>query len=338
MRRKSHMLNIEFDDLIYSLQKSGGASVYWCEITSRISQMHDVAVTKSTCNKRLRGIPVISNSDVFHSSHFRFSIFGKAKNVTTAHDLIYEMGLATNGLGARLNLYERKLSFFTADAIICISENTRKDLLQIYPALKGRCPIYVVHHGVNIHLPSVMSENNANNPYLLYVGGRDDYKNFTGALEGYLLSGLWRDGIKLICTGKKFKESELKLFKSKGVEKMVVCEEHVNSERLYELYRNAYCLLYTSSYEGFGLPPIEAMSAGCPVIASNISSISEIVGDAGILINPLSHDDISKAILLLESDEIRNDLINKGIKRSQLFSWDKSAESHFKVYKEIAKL
>jgi glycosyltransferase involved in cell wall biosynthesis len=335
------MLNVEFDDLIYSLQKSGGASVYWREITSRISQMNDVAVTKSKYNKRLRGIPVISNDDVFHSSHFRSSILGKAKNVTTAHDLIYEKGLIANGIGSRLNLYERKWSYFTADAIICISENTKNDLLQIYPALKRRCPIYIVYHGTNIHLPDAISQNKIkkpNNPYLLYVGGRDGYKNFAGALEGYLLSGLRHHGVKLICTGKKFNESELKLFKSKGLEKMVKCEEHVNTQRLYELYRNAYCLLYTSSYEGFGIPPIEAMSAGCPVIASNISSIPEIVGDAGILINPFNHDDISKAILLIENDEIRNKLIDEGIKRSHLFSWDKSAESHLKVYKDITNL
>ncbi len=331
-------MKIEFDNIIFSLQKFGGASVYWREITSRISQMDDVVVTKSTYNKRRRGIPVVSNADVFHSSHFRFSILSKAKNVTTAHDLIYEKGLVTNGFGSRLNLYERKLSYFTADAIICISENTKKDLLQIYPALKARCPIYVIYHGLNIDLPDIVSEDmmiKHNNPYMLYVGGRAGYKNFTGALEGYLLSGLWRDGVKLICTGIKFDDSELKLFKNKGVENMVVCEEHVNTKRLYELYKNAYCLLYTSLYEGFGLPPIEAMSAGCPVIASNTSSIPEVVGDAGILINPFNHDDISKAILLLESDKIRNELINKGIRRSGLFSWDKSAENHFKVYKEI---
>jgi glycosyltransferase involved in cell wall biosynthesis len=332
------MLNIEFDDLIYSLQKSGGASVYWNEITSRISQMNDVCVTKSKYNKRLRGVPVVSSADVFHSSHFRFSVFSKAKNITTAHDLIYEKGLVSNDLGAKFNLYERKVSYFTADAIICISENTRKDLLQIYPALKSHCPIYVVHHGINIHLPNVKSENmpdKYHDPYLLYVGGRDGYKNFTGALEGYLLSGLWRDGVKLICTGKVFNESELKLFKSKGLEKMMESEEHVNKEHLYELYRNAYCLLYTSSYEGFGIPPIEAMSFGCPVIASNISSIPEVVGDAGILINPFDHEDISKAILLLENDEIRKKIINRGIRRAQLFSWDKSAERHLSVYKDV---
>ncbi len=335
------MVNIEFDDLIYSLQKTGGISVYWREITSRISQMNDAAVTKSTYHKRLRGIPVISSADVFHSSHFRFSIFGKAANVTTAHDLIYEKGLIANGLGAKLNLRERKVSFFMADAIICISENTKRDLLQIYPALKGRCPVYVIYLGMNIHRPDVMSENTADktgNPYLLYVGGRSGYKNFTGALEGYLLSGLWREGIKLICTGQKFSEDETKSFKNKGVERMVVCEEHVNSERLYELYRNAYCLLYTSSYEGFGLPPIEAMSAGCPVIASNISSIPEVVGDAGILIDPFQHEDISKAILMLKNDEIRDDLINRGMRRAKLFSWDNCAANHFKVYKEIAQL
>jgi len=298
-------------------------------------------VTRTKCSKRLRGIPVISNADVFHSSHFRFSLLGKAKNITTAYDLIYEKGLVANGFGSKLNLYERKLSYFTADAIICISESTKNDLLRIYPALNNRCPIYVVPLGINIKTPNAISSNNAlsrTNPYLLYVGGRSDYKNFTGALEGYFLSGLWRQGVKLICTGKSFDESELRLFKNMGLDKMVVCEEHVNTERIYELYRNAYCLLYTSSYEGFGLPPLEAMSAGCPVIASNISSIPEVVGDAGILIDPFNYDSISSAILLLANDDTRKELINKGLLRSQQFSWDKSAEGHLKAYKEVSGL
>lgn len=334
-------MKIEFDNIIYSLQKSGGASVYWREITSRISQMDAVVVTNTKYTKRFRGIPVISNADIFHSSHFRFSILGKAKNVTTAHDLIYEKGLVANGLGSKLNLYERKLSFFTADTIICISESTKKDLLQIYPTLKGRCPIYVIHHGINIPSIKILTEGESkifSDPYLLYVGGRDGYKNFTGALEGYLLSGLWREGVQLICTGKNFNESELRLLKSNGIENLVVCEEHVNTERLYQLYKNAYCLLYTSSYEGFGLPPIEAMSVGCPVIASNISSVPEIVGDAGILVDPYNYGEIAKAILLLENNKIRNEIIDKGFKRSRLFSWDKSAESHFKVYEETSHL
>lgn len=334
-------MKIEFDNIIYSLQQSGGASVYWREITSRIRNMAGVSVYESKYSKRLRGIPVISNANVFHSSHFRFSIFGKAKNVTTAHDLIYEKGFVTNGLGAKLNLYERKLSFFTADAIICISENTKNDLLEIYPALKNRCPIYIIHHGINIPLSNIQSEDvieKINTPYLLYVGGRDGYKNFTGALEGYVLSGIWRAGVQLICTGKNFNESELRLLKSYGIEKLVVCEGHVNTDRLYKLYKSAYCLLYTSSYEGFGLPPIEAMSVGCPVIASNISSIPEVVADAGILVDSYNYGEIAKAILLLENKKIRNDIIDKGIKRSQVFSWDKSSESHFKVYAEISNL
>ena len=334
-------MKIEFDDIIFSLQKSGGASVYWREITSRISQMDDVVVAKSTYNKWLRGIPVISNADVFHSSHFRVSVLNRSKNVTTAYDLIYEKGLAANGPGSRLNLYERKVSYFTADAIICISESTKNDLLQIYPELRARCPIYVIHLGINIDFTNSTSEETVklpHIPYLLYVGGRAGYKNFASAFEGYVASGLWRDGVKLICTGKQFDESEVKLFKKIGVESMVVCEEHVSTARLHELYRNAYCLLYTSSYEGFGLPPIEAMSAGCPVIASNTSSIPEVVGDVGIMVNPFNHIDIAKAILLLENDEIRKDLSNRGIVRSQQFSWNKCAESHLKVYKEIAQL
>lgn len=335
------MFTVEFDNIVYALQKSGGASVYWYEITSRISRMNDVLVTESVYHKRLRGIPVISKADIFHSSHFRFSLFGKSKNITTAHDLTYEKGLVANSIGSKLNLYERKLSYFTADAIICISINTQNDLLEIYPSLQGRCPIYVIHHGLNINTTTNTLNEDTNfidYPYILFVGSRGGYKNFLGALEGYFLSGVWRDGVKLICTGNKFTDKELELFVKMGLERMVICEEHVETKRLYELYKSAHCLLYTSLYEGFGLPPIEAMSCGCPVVASNISSIPEVVGVSAILINPHKYDEISSGILQLQDVNIRNELIYKGKIHAQKFSWDKSATEHFEVYKEITGL
>ena len=330
-------MKIEFDDIIFSLQKNGGASVYWKEITSRIGSMKECSIIKTKYSKARRGIPVFSNADVFHSSHFRFSIFGKAKNVSTAYDLIYEKELVENSTGSRLNLMERKLSYFAADAIICISENTKIDLLEFYPALKGRCPIYVIYLGINNDIGGIESSEITSNdyPYILHVGGRDGYKNFRGALEGYLLSGIWRDGVKLICTGSKFSETELKLFNAMNLKDMVVCEENVVTKRLYKLYKHAYCLLYTSFYEGFGLPPIEAMSCGCPVIASNTSSIPEVVADAAVLVNPYNVQDIADGILKLGSTEVRKEFILKGINHAQRFSWDKTAYEHFKVYKEI---
>lgn len=334
-------MRIEFDNIIYRLQKFGGASVYWHEITSRVRLMNDVDIRESRYYKCIRGVPVISKADVFHSSHFRFSILGKAKNVTTAHDLTYEKGFIAASTGSKLNLYERKFSYFTADAIICISQNTKNDLLEIYPSLKERCPIYVIHHGLNtglIYNTNKVIKNIKDYPYILYVGGRGGYKNFQGALEGYFMSGVWREGVKLICTGNKFTDSELELFVKMGLEEMVICEEHIETKRLYELYKSAYCLLYTSTYEGFGLPPIEAMSCECPVIASNISSIPEIVGDAAILVNPYNYNDISKGILQLQNVNMRNELICKGAFRARQFSWDKSATEHFKVYKEITGL
>lgn len=329
---------IEFDDIIYYLQKSGGASVYWKEITSRIEAIPGCSVIKTKCSKISRGIPVISKADVFHSSHFRYSIFSKSKNVTTAYDLIYEKGLIADSAGSKLNALERRLSYFSSDAIICISENTKKDLLDIYPALKVRCPLYVIFLGIN--LDSISNAFDAETrivecPYMLYVGGRAGYKNFIGALEGYYLSGVWRDGVKLICTGSKFVDSELELFKKMGLGKMIVCEEHVETKRLYELYRSAYCLLYTSLYEGFGLPLIEAMSCGCPVIASNISSIQEVAGNAAILINPYNYADISNSIMQLQCADMRDEIISKGITHAQQYSWDKSVIAHYNVYKEI---
>jgi mannosyltransferase len=280
-------------------------------------------------------------ADVFHSSHFRFSILGKAKNVTTVHDLIYERGLVSPSFGAKINLYERKVSYHTADAIICISENTKNDLLQVYPALKDRCPIHVVYHGFSQPSYSVSQRQNilpCGSPYILYVGVRGGYKNFNGALEGYRNSGVWREGIKLVCTGKRFEDAEREHFSRIGLEGLVLNEENVTAERLYDLYSNAFCLLYTSTYEGFGLPPLEAMSCGCPVIASNASSIPEVIGNAGILVNSLDSENVGSAVNRLQDSIFRQKIIEAGYERSKLFSWDKSAKEHLRVYKEASAL
>lgn len=334
-------MKIEFDDIIFSLQKTGGASTYWREVTSRLAARDSNQITRTRTSRYSRGLPVISSADVFHSSHFRYSVFSPAKNVTTAHDLIYERGLASTGIGATLNTYERKVSYHTADAIICISEHTKKDLLAVYPKLEGRCPIYVIYHGLTRSGDNVLLKCHplaCGSPYILYVGGRGGYKNFSGALEGYRLSGVWREGIKLVCTGRQFDDAERAMFTRLGLSKMVLLEENVNENRLYELYRNAFCLLYTSRYEGFGLPPLEAMSCGCPVVASNVSSIPEVVGDAGILIDPDDTEKVAGAIHRLSEPLLRQRFIDAGYSRSLLFSWDKSADEHQRVYQNVAKL
>lgn len=328
------MINIEFDGIIYALQRFGGASVYWKNIVDRVRSDQRFQVAELCAKRSSRGFPVRSQADVFHSSHFRTTILSRAKTVTTVHDLTYELGMLGNGLNVRLNKLERKRSYFNADAIICISENTRKDLLEIYPRLSGRCPIYVIYHGFTVpdydhqQLPVGLSENG----YLLYVGSRNNYKNFNLALRGFVESGLWRDGVKLVCTGSNFTVQELETFRHMGVEHALVSVGLIGVDALFRLYKHAHCLLYTSCYEGFGLPLIEAMSMGCPVVGANTSCIPEIVGTAGVLVNTDSPDQVSRAIFDLGNQSVRNSLVAEGRLRASLFSWETSASKHMEVY------
>lgn len=332
------MIKIEFDGIIYALQKFGGASVYWKSIVDRVCSDDRFRVTELRPVQSSRVIPVRSRADVFHSSHFRTTFLSRAKTATTVHDLTYELGMLGNGLKAKLNIHERKRSYFDADAIICISENTKKDLLEIYPRLSGQCPIHVIHHGFttpdfdHLQLPEGLKDPG----YILYVGGRKNYKNFNLAVHGFVESGVWRDGVKLVCTGSDFSEQELKLFSQVGVPHSIVSVGLVDEAALFCLYKHAHCLLHTSRYEGFGLPLIEAMSVGCPVVGAEVSCIPEIVGKAGILVNSDSPNQVARAILDLGSTSLRDRVIADGLIRASHFSWKTSASKHMEVYALMA--
>jgi mannosyltransferase len=139
----------------------------------------------------------------------------------------------------------------------------------------------------------------------------------------------------MICIGTKFLDSEDKMIEKLGLKNKVLYFDNVNKENLGYLYQRAFALVYPSLYEGFGLPPLEAMSCGCPVIASNTSSIPEVVADAGILINPYDVNAIATALEKLLSDDIRNYYITKGLDRAELFSWEQTAQKYTEIYKSL---
>jgi mannosyltransferase len=333
-------IRLELDDILYSLQRFGGASEYWREVTSRVVAGARFEVRRRRGSRYARAIPVLTSARLFHSSHFRVGVGRSVRNIATVHDLIYELGMAGTGLGARFNTQERRRCYFAADALICVSGSTRDDLLKVYPALAAK-RIAVIAHGLPQDLLAYAQAGASaaarapHAPYLLYVGGRQTYKNFDIALAGFRLSDAYRDGVVLRCTGKPFSAAEADLIRRMNLTDAVHACGNLARRDLFALYANAHGLLYTSSYEGFGLPVIEAMALGCPVIACKVSSIPEVAGDAAVLVPPGDPQAVASAIAQLGSAQ-RQLCIDRGRHHAQSFSWDRCAAMHQDIYMEMA--
>ena len=180
-------------------------------------------------------------------------------------------------------------------------------------------------------------QNNFKQPYILYVGERRRYKNFLNFLKAYSLSkNLKKDFCIVCCGGDKITPNEKKIISELRIDISKIIQIEGDDSILSNLYKNAAAFVFPSKYEGLGLPPLEAMSLGCPVISSNHEAIIEAVGDAAILFNPDEPEDIKNKIEeVLYSDELKKNLKLLGINRSKLFSWDKCADETLEVYNKI---
>lgn len=340
------MKYIELDDIIYNIQKFGGASTYWHELTSRLKEFVPGEIGHTTASKYMRLYSPSSSAKIFHSSHFRVSSSRAVKNVTTIHDLIYEKGLG-RGRGRVINLYERKKSIAHADAIICISESTRRDLYECYGKLIGSRPVHVIHHGCTrlpqrsagemsaFSRPAYAGLDLARGQFFMFVGGRSSYKNFALLLDAFVLGNFSGQGLRIICTGASFSEQENEMIERLKLSDSVISIGFVDPCTLGELYGVARALVYPSAYEGFGLPPLEAMAAGCPVICADSSSLPEVVGQSGILVDPRSAEQLADAMGSMLDATTRLQFAQAGIERAQLFDWRESAREHARVYESL---
>jgi len=277
--------------------------------------------------------------NIYHPTYYRNDLdkYDKSAIVLTVHDMIHEL-YPDQFIDSRFVIKAKKKSINTADLIICVSENTKKDLINMYDVSEDK--IRVIYHGNSLpksdeYLTCADLEKmySITKPFLLYIGDRKrSYKNFTMLLETY--STMLSDRFDLVCFGGgDFNHNELKTIKSIRCSGKVI---HLSGSDhlLASLYKNAFCFIYPSLYEGFGIPLLEAMGLGCPVIASNTSSIPEVVDNAALFFDPKSKDSLINVIKLLESNKSKREkLIDLGFKQEKKFSWDKTAYETFKVYK-----
>ena len=346
------------DNIIYDLQNYGGITSVWNSILSTLNKEKLPVSVLSSANKfkypginvfkslKDRKLPLllrryldvnIDGVDVFHSSYFRVHKSKKVKNIVTVHDFTYEK--FDKGIRKVIHLKQKKHALKRASAVICVSENTKNDLLEYHPWLAPEI-IHVIYNGYNksVFYPLEKSIVKKGNNYFLSIGGRNVHKNFEFTLELMSMDIVKENNIKLVVVGGgEFTTKELTIIKKNQIENCIIYKSNVSDESLNELYNNAFALIYPSKYEGFGIPPLEALAAGCPVICSNKSSIPEVVEDSGLYINC---DEVETAIPHIErllNKEERNNIKNNGYIQANKFSWEKTGLETMNLYKKLLK-
>lgn len=270
-------------------------------------------------------------------------LYAPKNTVVTLHDFAYEIFPESYSPFARWYLrYSSRRATRKAKAILVPSQSTKQDLVKFYQASANK--IYVTYLGIDVEdwqpITSIPKEIKALQPFFLMIGRLETKKNTARVIKafGRLRQKQPDTSIKLILIGKPGQGYEAvkaaKARLSKAVAKDIIQPGYVKDKDLRNCLAAATALLYPSLYEGFGLPLLQAMAMGTPVVASDISSIPEVVGDAAILIQPESVDEIVKAMtVLLDNDLTGKQLASRGKEQVKQFSWTKTAETTLKVLK-----
>lgn len=276
---------------------------------------------------------------IWHSTYFTLPFKWKGASVVTVYDMIYEKFPKWTYHPGREQILERKKRCITsADAIICISKTTCQDMLDFYNVNPDK--VYVIHPAPSYIFKPLNNEDNLiklpiTKPFLLYVGYRAPYKNFGGLIDAYTVWSM-RKEIGLIVVGMDWTPDEQTQLLRKGIAEDIILLNNVDDQTLCYLYNQASALVHPSFYEGFGIPIIEAMACGCPVITSHIPSTVEIAGDIPIYFNPTKIDDMLTAFDIALSEGRNSKRVQTGLEWIKRYSWDKTAKQTLEVYKSLA--
>lgn len=368
-------MKIVFDSQIFSLQRFGGISRYICALAEQLDQKPHVDVKilaplyvnqylrelKTSRVGMVRGayIPPLpkfgkwvadvsnllfsltahgAHPDIVHETYFSSdpTYRGNAARVLTVYDLIHEKFPQSFLPGDQI-AKNRAKAIERADHIICISESTRRDLIDIYRVPEAKVSVTYLGYDKLSSSGLFVSDLVGSKPYLLYVGSRHGYKNFDGLIEAFALSPALRSATRIVCFGGGTLTGAERAYLARlGLSADDVVQISGNDDRLAALYKGASAFIYPSKYEGFGIPPLEAMSLGCPVVCSNTSSIPEVVGDAGAYFDPHDVSSMRQAIeSVLHSPARRSELVGLGADRVHAFSWDRCATETLAIYRKL---
>ncbi|NCN99776.1 glycosyltransferase family 4 protein [Candidatus Falkowbacteria bacterium] len=306
---------------------------------------------------------ILGGVDIFWSPHFNFSSFsGSAsglKKIITVCDLSFlrypeffswRKRLWHGGLDIKKLLRE-------SESIVAISEHTKRDIIELIGIDAKK--ITVIYPGNNISRSQpaaaakehflrqhdlIIDGEQGTAPFVLFVSNIEPRKNIKGLIEAFNIlrnkyqSDLKLSKLKLVLAGASgWKNKAIyQAWRQSPYQKDIKFLGYISQAEKEILYDSAAMLAYPSFYEGFGFPPLEAMTFGLPVVCSNVASLPEVVGEAAIMINPFDSEEIAEALAsILIDDDLRESLINKGYERAKLFSWDKTAGEYLQLFKSL---
>lgn len=357
-------MNLCLDNIVFSLQRAGGISVYWSELLSRLirddrgvftveaaaadqnifrAKLHLASsrITQETRDVRigryLRAPVIDQRCDLFHSSYYRLPSSRDMLHVQSCYDFTYER--FRGGPARWAHSWQKGQAMSSAHGVICISESTRRDLLHFCPQVHPENTA-VIHLGYSDSFKPI-SDYEASNllkshidpkaPFSVYVGDRSAYKNFSVAVDAVAQR---LDHTLVVVGGGPLKQTDLAYLERRLAGRWAHIDR-VPSTVLNGIYNLAHALIYPSSYEGFGIPVIEAMAAGCPVIAVNVSSIPEAAGDAGLLLDRPDADGVVHQLKLLEDGSFRADVRAKSLENASRFSWERCYQETLNFYTRV---
>ena len=279
--------------------------------------------------------------DLYWQPNFIPSNSIKAKKVVTSvHDFSFILHSDFHPK-ERIDYFEKNFfqNIYKSDIIITGSEYSKKEILERlnFSEEKVRVVYHGIRHDIFKEYQDIKLDFKIPRKFILSVGSIEPRKNLLGLLKAYnLLKEKLTIEYKLVLVGfKGWENSELMGLIDKNKESIHYLG-YITDEELAKVYNLASCFVFPSFYEGFGLPPLEAMACGTPVVTSNLTSMPEVCGDAVVYCNPYEVNDIKEKIeLVLEDADLQEQMIKKGLKRSKEFSWEKSSNQHVKIFKDI---
>lgn len=369
---KLEQVKIHFDNQIFRLQKYGGISRYFVRLAEQLLSMNqspkilggfhinaylrdlDSSIAKGFYVDKYpkgtirllrdsgkwinKGYSFLAKPDIVHETYFSAApvLRGGKRRVITEYDSLHELypDLFPQN---QIKTQEKKIAFERSDLVLAISHQTKSDMMEFFDLPEDK--IQVTHLAADPKIEDHLIEypESSGRPFLLFVGIRLKHKNFERFVRAFAASDRMKSELDLVVfTPFPFSQEEYQLFKEIGLTADQVKRVSGDDHKLFGYFKTARAFVYPSLYEGFGIPPLEAMTYDCPVVCSNNSSLPEVVGDAALTFDPSTIEEMTTQMEKMAfEDSLRTYFIQKGKERRALFSWEKTAKETLHHYQSL---